>query len=77
MPVYKGIEYKTLTKLHPDTQKYVVQFSLTQHTGPEVIVHPYSYVLIKGMDDLAMFDTENKAIEAAESVARNRIDDIV
>lgn len=74
---YLGIEYKIVVKPYFETGKYVSQFSLTHHKGYEVEHQPFTYVLLKGTDDLAMFNTEEEAANAAESVAKKRIQEII
>ncbi|MCL1488211.1 MAG: hypothetical protein MH186_10155 [Marinobacter sp.] len=76
MSSYRGVDFKVRSKIHPDTGKHLAEFSLTVHKGYQVEDHPFTYLLIKGTDDLAEFDTEDAALEAATSTAKYRIDEI-
>lgn len=74
---YWGIDYKIAVKPYLETGKYVSQFSLIHNKGYEIEQHPFTYVLYKGTDDLALFNTEQEAIKAAEIVAKIRIQEIL
>jgi len=57
--------------------KFRSQFQLTEHRGDHVVSHSIEDLVLQGSNDLALFDSEEQAIEAAVRTAFTAIDKMV
>lgn len=66
-------EYDVYAPKMEGQNKYRSQFKITEDQGHQVVPHATENLVLKGTDDLALFDTEAEALEAARQAAFSAI----